>query len=189
MDEACFIDLVLSNAINREILSRLPALGLAEAWLVSGALFQTVWNRLTDRPVDHGIKDYDIFYFDLDTSYEAEDDAIARAKTIFRDLKCAVEVRNQARVHLWYGEKFGVRYPPLGRATEGIDRFLMRQAQVGIRPRDALYEVYAPRGFADIERLIVRPNLTQNFRTDLYHEKAARWKSLWPELTILEPPS
>jgi hypothetical protein len=59
MNEAGFIDLVLSNAINREILSRLPALGLAEAWLVSGALFQTVWNRLTDRPVDHGIKDYD----------------------------------------------------------------------------------------------------------------------------------
>jgi hypothetical protein len=82
-----------------------------------------------------------------------------------------------------------MRYPPLGRATEGIDRFLMQHAQVGIRPRDALYEVYAPRGFADIERLIVRPNLTQNFRTDLYHEKAARWKSLWPELTILEPPS
>jgi hypothetical protein len=94
MNEAGFIDLVLSNAINREILSHLPALGLAEAWLVSGALFQTVWNRLTDRPVDHGIKDYDIFYFDLDTSYEAEDDAIARAKTKFCDLKwllkCAI---------------------------------------------------------------------------------------------------
>jgi hypothetical protein len=189
MNEAGFIDLVLSNAINREILTRLPALGLGDAWLVSGALFQTVWNRLTDRPVDYGIKDYDIFYFDLDISYEAEDDFIARAKTVFGDLRGAVEVRNQARVHLWYGEKFGMRYPPLCRATEGIDRFLMRHAQVGIRPRDTSYEVYAPRGFTDIERLIVRPNLTQNFRADLYHEKAARWKALWPELTILKPPS
>jgi uncharacterized protein len=109
---------------------------------------------LNDRPVDHGIKDYDILCFDLDTSYEAEDDAIARAKTIFCDLKCALEVRNHTRVHLWYCEKFGVRYPTLGRATEGIGRFLMQHAEVGIRPRDAFYEVYAPRGFADIEHRI-----------------------------------
>jgi hypothetical protein len=189
MDEADFIDLVLSNAINREILARLPRLDLADAWLVAGALFQTAWNRLTDRPADYGIKDYDIFYFDPDTSYQAEDDVIARAKTLFGDLRCAVEARNQARVHLWYGEKFGARYPPLACATEGIDRFLMQHAQVGIRPRDASYEVYAPRGFSDLERLIVRPNLVQNFRTDLYHQKASRWKAIWPELMILEPPS
>jgi uncharacterized protein len=189
MDEARFIELVLSNAVNREILVRFPALGISDAWLVAGALFQTAWNRLTNRPVDYGIKDYDIFYFDLDISYEAEDDVIARAKTVFRDLTCAVEVRNQARVHLWYGEKFHILYPPLGRATEGIDRFLMRHAQVGIRPSDASYEVYAPSGFGDIEQLIVRPNLTQNFRADMYHEKTARWKTLWPELIILEPPT
>jgi uncharacterized protein len=113
MDESGFIKSALSNGVNCEILARLPALGLADAWLVSGALFQTVWNRLTDRPVDYGIKDYDIFYFDANTSYEAEDDAIARANAAFGDLKSVVEVRNQARVHLWYGEKFGTPYTPL----------------------------------------------------------------------------
>jgi hypothetical protein len=188
MDESGFIESALSNGVNCEVLARLPALGLADAWLVSGALFQTVWNRLTDRPVDYGIKDYDIFYFDANTSYEAEDDAIARANAAFGDLKSVVEVRNQARVHLWYGEKFGVPYTPLGRTTDGIDRFLMQHAQVGIRPRGASYDVYAPRGFADIEQMIVRPNLTPNFRVDWYHEKAARWKAFWPEITILEPP-
>jgi len=189
MDETGFIELVLGNPINRELLSRLPLLGLSDAWLVAGALFQTAWNRLTDRPVDYGIKDYDIFYFDLDTSYEAEDIAIARTNAAFADLKCAVELRNQARAHLWYGEKFGKPYPPLGRATDGVDRFLMQHEQVGIRRRNASYDVYAPHGFADIEHLIVRPNLTENFRSDLYREKAARWKSLWPEITILNPPS
>ena len=64
----------------------------------------------------------------------------------------------------------------------------MQHAQVGIRPRGASYDVYAPRGFADIEQMIVRPNLTPNFRVDWYHEKAARWKAFWPEITILEPP-
>ena len=186
MDEAGFIEIVQSNAANREILARLPSLGLSDAWLVSGALFQTAWNSLTNRPFDYGIRDYDIFYFDSDTSYEAEDNAIARANAAFAGLNRTVEVRNQARVHLWYDEKFGMPYPPLERATDGIDRFLMRNAQVGIRPHGGSYDVYAPRGFADIEGMIVRPNLTQNFRADRYYEKAARWKALWPEITILK---
>jgi hypothetical protein len=167
----------------------ITALGLSDAWLVSGALFQTAWNRLTNRPLDHGIRDYDIFYFDADTSYEAEGNAIARANNAFAGLNLAVEVRNQARVHLWYDEKFGMPYPPLERATDGIDRFLMHNAQVGIRPRGGSYDVYAPRGFADIEQMIVRPNLTQNFSADRYYEKAARWKALWPEITVLKAPA
>jgi len=187
MDETGFIELTLSNAINCEILARLPALGLSDAWLASGALFQTAWNRLTNRSPDYGIKDYDIIYFDLNTSYEAEDEAIARANAAFADLRRPVEVRNQARVHLWYAEKFGMPYPPLGSATDGIDRYLMQHAQVGIRSRGRSYDVYAPRGFADIEHLIVRPNLTPNFCADWYRKKAARWKALWPEITILEP--
>jgi hypothetical protein len=34
-------------------------------WLVfSGAVYQPVLNHLTGRPLDHGIKDYDLAYFD-----------------------------------------------------------------------------------------------------------------------------
>src|SRR5215471_17440273 len=67
MDHARLIEAVLRNPTNRAIIERLPALGLADAWVVSGAAFQTVWNVLTERPPDYGIKDYDIFYFDADT--------------------------------------------------------------------------------------------------------------------------
>jgi hypothetical protein len=35
-------------------------------------LFQTVWNVLDCRDPGAGIRDYDLFYFDEDTSYEAE---------------------------------------------------------------------------------------------------------------------
>ena len=157
-------------------------------WLVfSGAVYQPVLNHLTGRPIDHGIKDYDLAYFDAsDLSYEAEDAVIRRVKAAFDEpLRSVVEVRNQARVHLWYPEKFGMPYPPAARATDGINRFLMTCAQIGVRRVGRAYEVYAPNGFDDIERMVVRPNLTSNFRSDRYVEKAARWKSLWPELTIL----
>jgi hypothetical protein len=54
-------------------------------WLVfSGAVYQPVLNHLTGRPLDYGIKDYDLGYFDTsDLSYEAEDAVIRRVKTAF----------------------------------------------------------------------------------------------------------
>jgi hypothetical protein len=185
MTEAEFIAAVLRNPINVTILARLPELEVQDAWLVSGALFQTVWNVMTRRAPTYGIKDYDVFYFDPDTSWNAENDVISRAKRIFSGVNAMVEVRNQARVHLWYEHKFNTPYPPLSRATDGIDRFLSHNAQVGIRRRDGGYEVYAPQGFQDIADMIVRPNRTANFGADRYLEKAERWKTAWPETTIL----
>jgi len=185
MTEAEFVAAVLRNPTNATVLARLPELGIDDAWLVSGALFQTVWNVITHRPPEHGIRDYDIFYFDPDTSWDAENAVIARARDLFRDVDAAIEIRNQARVHLWYEAKYGMPYPPLARTTDGIDRFLMPNAQVGIcRNREGI-DVYAPRGFDDIERMIVRPNRTPNFRSVAYFEKAERWKTHWPEITIL----
>lgn len=180
-----FIRDVLRNPNNRSILERLPALELPDCWLVSGALFQTVWNVRSGHEAHCGIKDYDIFYFDSDTSWEAEDRAIVRVRTALADLGVDVEVRNQARVHLWYTGKFGTLYPPLMRATDGIDRFLMPCAQVGVRPHGESFEIYAPNGFDDIDRMIVQPNHTPNFRADHYMEKARRWHSCWPTLTVL----
>jgi hypothetical protein len=89
---------------------------------------------LTGRAVDYGINDYDVFYFDPDTSWEAEDAVIRKLHDAFAHLNVTVEARNQARVHLWYGDKHGLPYPPLRCSTEGIDRFLTRNTRIGIRP-------------------------------------------------------
>jgi len=185
MDHARLVEAVLRNPTNRAIVERLPALGLADAWLVSGAVFQTVWNVLTGRPPDYGIKDYDIFYFDADTSFEAEDVVIRRMAAAMSDVCDCVEPRNQARVHLWYSEKFHAPYGPLCRTTDRIDRFLVRVAQVGVQPTGGGCAVYAPHGLGDIATMTVRPNLCPNFRAEIYNAKAASWKMRWPELTVL----
>ncbi len=106
-------------------------------------------------------------------------------RDVFADLPVEIETRNQARVHLWYETKFGAPYAPLTRTCDGIDRFLSRNAQVGIRPSGASFELYAPAGLADVENMIVRPNRTANFQAAQYRAKATRWKSLWPELAVL----
>jgi hypothetical protein len=185
MDQGFLIEAVLRNRANRILLERLPDLGLADAWLVSGSVFQAVWNALTGRAPDYGIKDYDIFYFDADTSWAGEDANIRRVATVLSDIGVSVEVRNQARVHLWYPSKFGIAYPPLKRATEGIDRFLAVAAQISIRQAQGNYDVYAPHGLDDLRTLTIRPNFCANFSASFYETKAAAWKARWPELTIV----
>ncbi len=180
-----FLAAALRNPANEVIVGELFTMSLPDAWLVSGCLVQTVWNALTGRPIEHGISDYDIFYFDPDTSWEAEDAVIRELKARLEHLGVAIEARNQARVHLWYPDKHGLPYPALSRSTDGIDRFLTATTQIGIRRSTDGYDVYAPNGFDDVAGMIVRPNLTANFSAANYAKKAARWKALWPEITVL----
>jgi uncharacterized protein len=185
MDTDQFLALALRNPVIETIARELLELALPDAWIVAGCLSQSVWNGLTNRPVGYGINDYDVFYFDADTSWEAEDAVIRRVQARLRDLDATIEVRNQARVHLWYPAKHGKPYAPAGRATDGIDRFLTVNTQLGIRRTDNGDDVYAPKGFDDIAAMVVRPNASPNFSAANYAAKAARWKALWPELTVM----
>ena len=74
---------------------------------------------------------------------------------------------------------------PHGRPTDGIDGFLTKNTQIGIRRTLDGHEVYAPNGFDDVVDLIVRPNPGPNYSAVNYEAKAGRWKRLWPELTVL----
>jgi uncharacterized protein len=185
MDTDEFLATALRNPVNEIIADELFRLALPDIWIVSGCLVQTAWNVLTARAVGYGIEDYDIFYFDPDTSWQAEDMVIRKLQDRFANLGARVEVRNQARVHLWYPEKHGLPYPALGCSTDGIDRFLTKNTQVGIRRTQGGHDVYAPNGFDDIAGMIVRPNPGPNFSAANYAAKARRWKALWPELTVL----
>ena len=185
MDTDEFLSLAFRNPVNAAIADELFALALPDAWIVSGCLVQSVWNVLTGRAVDYGISDYDIFYFDPDTSWQAENAVIGTLQDRLAHLGVTVEARNQARVHLWYPEKHRLPYPALRSSIEGIDRFLTKNTQVGIRRADEGYDIYAPNGFDDIAGLIVRPNPGPNFSAVNYAAKAARWRRLWPELTVI----
>lgn len=184
-DQSRFLATTRSNYANDQILRRLPELGLPDSLLVAGSLFQTVWNVQSGKAPDADILDYDIFYFDAsDLTWEAEDAAIGLANHIFGDLGVPVQVRNQARVHLWYESKFGISCKPLISSEDGIDHFLNQSSCFGIRPGQDRAEVYAPFGFSDLHAMIVRPNRRRDLPT-AYAEKAARWKAAWPRLTVL----
>src|SRR3982074_3317941 len=146
MDNDDFIAAALRNPINEIIAEELSRLALPDAWIVAGCLVQTVWNVQTARAVDHGIADYDIFYFDPDTSRQAANAVIQKLQGRLARTGAKVEVRNQARVHRWYPQKHRLPYPALHCSNEGIDRFLTKNTQVGIRRTAGGYDVYAPHG-------------------------------------------
>ena len=148
MDSRDFISCAMSNPANVALLSRLPSLVLDQCYLTAGCLFQAVWNRSSGQAADWGIKDYDVFYFDEhDLSWEAEDAVIQRVAALSGDLGIRVETRNQARVHLWYEQRFGTSYPKLASARDGIDRYLVSCTCVGIEVASG--DLYAPNGLQE----------------------------------------
>jgi hypothetical protein len=155
-------------------------------WLVfSGAVYQPVFNHLTGRAPDHGIKDYDLAYFDgSDLSYEAEDVVIRRVAGAFEEpLRSMVEVRNQARVHLWFEAKFGEPYTPLCCTAEALERFTSATFAIGARLEgDDRLHIEAPFGLEDLFALRLRPNPRRH--TLHFGRTAAAALRRWPELAI-----
>lgn len=153
-------------------------------WLIfSGAVYQPVWNALTGRPPDHGLKDYDLGYFDAsDLSYEAEDKVIRRVAAAFpAPLSSLVEVRNQARVHLWFEQRFGEPYAPLTHTALALERFAAPAFAVGVRLEvDDAVTLVAPFGLEDVFALRIRPNPHRPARGLAATIAKARMR--WPEL-------
>jgi uncharacterized protein len=183
---AAFRDVVSRNEVLVEVLARATALALPGWYLTAGCVFQTVWNVVTGREPAEGIRDYDLFYFDAtDLSWEAEDAVIRAAAVVFAGVGAEVEVRNEARVHLWYEEKFGVPCPAFTSTEHAIDSFAATTCCLGVRREaDGGWRVYAPHGFADVFGLVVRPNPVLA-PASVYEAKTARWRGEWPELTVL----
>ncbi|MFJ8361928.1 nucleotidyltransferase family protein [Streptomyces sp. NPDC093984] len=182
--------LLARNELLLEVMNRAVTLDLPDWYVTAGCLFQTVWNVVTDRPPTSGIKDYDVFYFDdRDLSWEAEDAVIKAADEAFAGLPAEVEVRNEARVHLWYEQKFGVPCAPHASTEAAIDSFAATTCCLGVRLEPGgRWRVYAPHGLSDVFNLVVRPNPVLAPR-EVYEAKTARWRQQWPELTVLGWPS
>ena len=177
------IAIASDDPVNAELIRRLPELGLEQCALVAGCLFQAVWNHRTGLPSGWGIKDYDVFYFDTDLSWEAEDAVIKRAAALFKDLPATIEFKNQARVHLWYGEHFARPYPQLQSTRDGIDRYLIAGTCIGLELDSG--ELYAPYGLDDIDQGLLRIN-PLNAQAELFANKASSYQKRWPWLRIVD---
>ena len=168
-----------------EILRRFDEIALLECWLAAGAVAQTVWNLSARYPPAQGIKDADIVYFDAaDLSVEAETAHEERLRRVFAHLPIKLDVKNEARVHLWYEGVFGYPISPYPSTEAAIATFPTTATSIGVRRRAGIFEYCAPFGLDDLFNLVVRPNKIQVTET-IFEAKIARWRGEWPHLTFL----
>ncbi len=184
--ESRLAEIVRASPTLMRVLIIARELRLPDWRVASGAIYQTVWNALTGRDPDYGIRDYDLFYFDgRDLSWDAEDIEIRRAATLFPpDLAAKVEVRNQARVHLWFEDHFGVAYAPLLSTDEAIGRFVATANAVGVRLEGGgCLDIAAPFGLDDLFALRLRPNPSRALAKG-WAQVIASNQGRWPEVAV-----
>lgn len=183
--EAVLETILRADSIVWPAVERAREFALPDWMIVSGAIYNTVWNHLTGKPAGHGIRDVDLFYHDAsDLSWDAEDEVIQLGAAHFAGVALPVEIRNQARVHLWYPRRFGGEVPAFTSSMQALNYFAAETHAAGVRldPDDRL-AIAAPFGLDHIFSFRMVPNRTfENRRT--HTEKAARAKALWPELAV-----
>ena len=168
-----------------EILRRFDEIGLPDCWIVAGYVAQTVWNLACGRAAGFGIKDADLVYFDAaDLSAETETEHEKRLRAQFSDLPVKLDVKNEARVPLWYKRVFGYPIPPYRSTEDAIASFPTTATAVGVRRTGGIFECVAPFGLDDLFALRVRPNKRQ-ITPAIYAKKLERWRPLWPYVTFL----
>lgn len=177
-------DILFQSPVLAEILRETPTLGLENYYIGAGCICQTVWNFQNGLDLMHGISDVDLAYFDGDLSYEKEDAVIGWAKQKFSALPVALDVKNQARVHLWYRDHYGYDLPPYTSVEQAIGTWPTTATAVGVRLEGSGLTVCAPFGLNDLFGQIVRPNKTQ-ITEETYQKKCEKWGLKWSTLTVI----
>jgi hypothetical protein len=177
--------IVVQNQPISDVLTRAASLHIDQYYIGAGCITQSVWNYLSGFPLDYGIKDIDFVYYDeSDLSEEAENEMIRRLNHEFGDLAIKLDIKNQARVHLWYKNHFGYEIQPYKSLEDAIDTWPTTSSAVGIRKQGNAWKVYAPFGLDDLFGMVVRANKAQITR-EIYGQKTTNWSSKWSKLVII----
>lgn len=157
---------------------------LKEYYIGAGCVAQTVWNHQTGNDPAYGISDIDLVYYDdTDLSSESENGVIGRITALLEPGRIRLDIKNQARVHLWYKEHFGYDIKPY-LSIDAINSWPTTATSVGVRLENGGLRVYAPFGLNDMFGMIVRANKAQ-ITEDIYLRKAVKWTAKWPSLTVI----
>ena len=167
--------------------------GLQDYYIGAGCIAQTVWNYQTGHEPTYGITDVDLVYYDnSDLSADTEAETVRRitAEIIASD-SMKLDIKNEARVHLWYKEHFGYEIRPYESIEHAINTWPTTATAVGVRLENSKLKVYAPFGLNDLFGMIVKANKAQ-ITEEIYLQKVQKWSAKWPSLTIVPwslPPS
>ena len=156
----------------------------APDWLVAaGAIRDVVCDWLHGGPATAGPRDIDLGFVDPADFSAASGRAIeSRLRAWVPDLQW--DAKNQAGVHLWYPDVFGIEVVPFASYAESVSTLPENATRVGFRllPDEDLL-VVAPHGLDDLLGGICRHNPTRVSAAFYEQRLAARaWRARWPNL-------
>jgi len=181
-----FCRIIMKNKILNKLFTRAPSLGLKDYYIGAGCLAQTIWNYLSGFPLNHGIQDVDfVYYNNKDMSFNEEDKVVNKVHKLYKNIPIKIDVKNQARVHLWYEKHFGYTIKPYPSLEAAINTWPTTATALGAR-RDSngKWIVYAPFGLNDLFGKIVRANKAQ-ITKEIYEKKVIKWSAIWIDLKII----
>ncbi|HEX4489944.1 MAG TPA: nucleotidyltransferase family protein [Acidimicrobiia bacterium] len=169
------------------VLANVAALDLPDCWVGAGAVRDLVWDVRFGAGFDPAdIVDVDVVFFDGgDLSAEREEQAEAALRVADPSVKW--DVKNQARVHLWFEARFGAPAEPLASAFEGVATWPERASAVAVRlDGEDEIDVLAPFGLDDLLDGVWRRNPTRvterEWQARLDRKQPGR---RWPAVTVV----
>jgi hypothetical protein len=178
--------IITQNKYLNNALKEIKEIDSEDIYIGSGAITQTVWNYLFGNDLTYGIDDFDIVYFnDNDLNENAENKMIREISNKLKNIPIKLDIKNQARVHLWYRNYFGYDILPITSIEDAIDRWPTTSTSIGIKLNEKNeFYVYAPFGFKDLFSGIVRANKRQ-ITKEIYDKKVQKWIKKWPKLKVI----
>lgn len=182
-----FVSILKKNKDLMTILDYIYELNLPNFYIAAGSVFQTIWNYYDNKPLNFGIKDIDIIYYDSNNlSKEVEKELEGKIIEHFKELNYKFDVHNEARMHLWKKEKENKNINQYKNSEDAIDHWIATVHSIGITKENDNIKVYAPYGLSDIFSRTIRPIKHKDNSKELYDKKVASWQKRFEKLNIIE---
>jgi uncharacterized protein len=130
------------------VLAHVSAVDPPHWWVGAGVIRDIVWDQRFGRcPRD--VSDVDVAFFDA-SDLSRERDGRVQEMLRQREPRVSWDATNQAAVHTWYPQRFGVRVAPLRSVPEAVATWPEFAVCVAVRLHLGGLEICAPYGLEDL---------------------------------------
>ena len=172
-----------------DVLDFICKLNLPNFYVAAGSIFQTIWNYYDNKPLNYGIKDIDVIYYnkdDLSVDTDIKYYNLINDYCIKQGYNYEIDVSNEARMHLCKKEKFNIAVEQYKNSEDAINKWIATVHAIGITKEKNYLKIYAPYGLSDIYSRTIRPIKHKDNTKEIYDKKAKSWNERFDNLNIIE---
>lgn len=172
-----------------DILDFVYKLNLPNFYIAAGSVFQTIWNYYDNNPLNYGIKDIDVIYYnnnDLSVDTDIKYYNLIKDYCLKQGYNYEIDVSNEARMHLWKKEKFNIDVEQYINSEDAINKWIATVHAIGITKENNILKIYAPFGLSDIYSRTIRPIKHEYSKKEIYDKKVKSWSERFNNLNIFE---